>query len=665
MFSINDFFKKDGIIAEHFDQYEERPQQIKMAEAVNAAIDGEYNLIAEAGTGVGKSLAYLVPFILWAKTQNKRIVISTYTKTLQTQLFVRDLPFLNRIMDFSYALCMGSENYVCLKKSDKNGKVKKTFKSRKKQKQFDDITEWLNLTKTGLLTDMEFVPAKDVWNKFSRDIEMCLMHKCSYKERCFFVKARKKQFKSQILVTNHALLFTDLTSEARVLPDFHGLVLDEAHMLEEVATGYFSSVVSQRGMKDLVNNIADFFSEEKIQKMVLFYDPETRDAIKRDLEDLSEKNEAFFQRTEGLFGKDEGVKWVNHDEIFYEELRDTLLDIGSGLGNLNIFSDENDTAREFWMCGKRCAKYAKILDLIFEKEKQGYIRWLDIKSRKFDTNYSFHTAPVDISENLRTCLFDRVSPVILTSATLSSSEAGNKQGFGFIKKRLGLKDCEEIYLGSPFDYKNNTLIYIPKTSSMDPVKDAVEYRKHITDKIIEIYDIMQGRMFALFTSFYMLNKAADEIRYAREDINILKQGDFPRYVLLDIFKKRKDSILMGTMTFWQGVDVAGEALECVVITKLPFSVPTDPINSSRMDFIRGHGGNPFQEYQLPQAIIMFKQGIGRLIRSRTDKGIIAILDPRIYNRSYGKSFIKALPASNQTNNLDDIRNFTDAFCNSR
>jgi len=645
-----DFFKEGGVVAAGLYGYEIRPQQLQMAEAVERAIADPRNLIVEAGTGVGKSLAYLVPFIDWAVRENRKVVISTYTKALQNQLFVKDLPFLKSVLDleFRYALCMGSENYVCLRKANKHS-VRELFKTKKRKKQVENILRWLSVTRSGLTTDMDFVPDRPVWNRFSRESDLCLGRKCPHGEQCFYRKARLEQFESHILVTNHSLLFSDMMSEAQVLPDFHALVLDEAHTLEDVATTHFGREAGNARLKYLLDGVSAIVCEAHSSV-------EAITGIEKLAEEIGMAAGAFFGKAGEVFGEEDHVTQFEREQFPYEEISGPMTEMSLLLAALGADARDPEKAKEVKTHAQRCDNYAQSLEFIFAGEKEKYVYWIDIKTRKTGTNYSFHAAPIDISEQMKTYLFGRICPVVLTSATLSSSGAGGRTDFRFIKSRLGLEDCLELPLDSPFDYAKNVLMYMPHGIA-DPNRDFNAFTRQVRENIVKIYDIMRGRIFALFTSYAMLNAVADSISAERGDINILKQGDLPRYVLLDVFKKNRDSLLLGTTTFWQGVDVPGRSLECVIITKLPFSVPSDPINAARIRSIKEEGRNPFGEYQLPQAVIMFKQGFGRLIRSHSDRGVVAVLDPRIQTRPYGREFIKALPECRRTDDISEIRDF--------
>ncbi len=656
MSPVRELFEKEGPIARQLHGYEVRPQQIMMLEAVERAILENRGLVVEAGTGVGKSLAYLVPFIEWAVREDKKVVVSTYTKALQNQLYVKDLPFLSRVMGdiFRYSLCMGSENYVCLRKAGKKS-VPDLFRTKKRKEQVDAIIRWLGVTDSGLVTDLGLVPDGAVWRMFSRESDMCLGRKCPYGRQCFYMKARKEQAASHILVTNHSLLFTDLMSDARVLPEFHALVLDEAHTLEDVATTHFGREVTSATFRRLLGDISDFLSGRVLVDaagdMARELARETEEWVGR-LDTCSQK---IFSEAERFYGSEDRVAPLDVTDFFHGDTSEALEALSLSLGKLYSVLEDQESRELAGAYAQRCDRVSGSLDFLFGGEETGFVYWVEVKASKRKAFYSFRAAPIDISREMKTYLFDRISPVVLTSATLSLAR-GKEADFSFIRRRLGVEDCTELALDSPFDFENNVLIYLPKGIA-DPAEDPGAFQEQVLEEIIRMFDIMGGRIFALFTSYDMLNRTARRIAEKRADINVLKQGDMPRYVLLDVFKKNRDSVLLGTTTFWQGVDVPGRSLECVMITKLPFSVPTDPINAARISSIREEGLNPFYEYQLPRAVIMFKQGFGRLIRSCTDRGVVAAFDPRIRTRGYGREFIKALPRCRTTSDIGEVKRF--------
>ncbi|MDP8299411.1 MAG: ATP-dependent DNA helicase, partial [Candidatus Tantalella remota] len=532
MTSIKHLFEEGGAIAENMQGYQVRSQQLQMVEAIEEAIEAPDNLILEAGTGTGKSLAYLVPLIYWAVRAGRKVVISTYTRALQNQLFVKDLPFLERSLDveFKYALCMGAENYACLKKSGRTAGLD-LFRSKKRKEQVRKVSEWLEHTESGLRTDMDFVPESAVWEKFCRDPDTCTGRQCPYGKECFHRRARLEQSASHVLVTNHSLLFTDMVADAQVLPEYHAVVLDEAHTLEDIATSHFGREVSSYGARNLAQGLKSFISGKRMKR-----DPGEGVSEKAaEVEAWAGKfelfHESFFGKAEEVFGQDNRTAWFDRDDMFPDEMSTALAALSFSLMELSsVLKDpENrDTSRAI---ADRCNRLAEALDFVFCGDDEGYVWWVNVKTWASGTNFNFHVAPIEVGKQMRTYLFDKVCPVILTSATLSSSE-GHGADFGFIRSRLGIENCMELSLGSSFDYASNVMIYLPK-GMRDPQSSIKDFKEQVTTEILNVFDIMKGRTFALFTSYNMLNFVAADLAKKREGINILKQGDLPRYVLLD------------------------------------------------------------------------------------------------------------------------------------
>jgi ATP-dependent DNA helicase DinG len=648
-------FRDNGAIASKLETYETRLEQIEMVQAVEEAIASGSDLIVEAGPGVGKSLAYLVPFIHWAVTEGKRVMVSTYTKALQNQLFVKDLPFLKEALglDLRYVLCMGSDNYVCLKKAYKTCQGD-LFEGKYHKRQADRILEWINTTDTGLVSDMEVVPDQRVWDNFKRDSDLCGGRKCPHFEDCFYMTSRREQAKAHVLVVNHALFFTSLGSETNLFGDVDALVLDEAHTLEDVATNYFGKTFSSSGIVYLVDKIRSFLEGDTPRPGEEEYPASEAENVKKGCSDLIAASESFFgSAEEKLFEKDSAVEFspetLSCDDVMLcaQKLLSTLLTMAGK-------SRESALAETVGSYAARVKGLCESISAIFDPPKSGWVFWAQARTSRSARNIAFHASPVDIRDRMRKEIFENFSPVVLASATLSVS--GRAGDLTFIKERLGMDEAMDLVVDSPFDYGKNVLVYLPHGAA-DPSNDSGAFRRYLKDNIISIYDVMGGRIFALFTSYNMLDSVAAGIAADRPDIYILKQGDMPRYVLLDVFKKNNSSMLLGTTTFWQGVDVPGSALECVIITKLPFGVPSDPVNAARIRALREKGHNPFREYQLPQAMIMFKQGFGRLIRSRSDRGVFAVLDPRVRTREYGRKFLEYVPECRITGDLDEVRDF--------
>ena len=648
---VINIFGRDGVISRTLENYESRPQQLKMAEAICDSIENENHLLVEAGTGVGKSLAYLVPFIIYATKNDKKVVVSTNTKTLQQQLYEKDLPLLKQSLniEFEYALCLGTENYLCIRRLH-NEFTHDLFDTDEQRTDAKRIIEWSSKTNSGIRSELGFIPKDEVWDKVCRESDLCLGNKCVHKNSCFYKNAKKHERNSHILVTNHALFFTNLASGGLVLPEFHAVVFDEGQTLEDVATSYLGHEITNTKIKYLLDSIYN----PKTEKGALLKFKNQKDkvnAVKKYLEESRIASTQFFEEIGKKFGTKNENKRIRTKNIIFNFLEEPLSSLADSMKKLleDVKSEEGEALVRAYV--KKCISLKASLSFILTLANDNYVYWVEVFEKRGGVKYSLFAAPIEIAEELNKQLFNKIKPIILTSATLSTNN-----NFDFIRSRLGIKECGELLLGSPFNYKENVLLYLVKKVA-DPSDDFEKFQKQVLSHIRELIDIMQGRTFILFTSYKMLKTIYDELKSNYQGINLLKQGDQPRYDLLGNFKRNMNSILLGTNTFWQGVDVPGKALECVVITKLPFSVPDDPMTEARMELIESGNGNPFLEYQVPQAIMMFKQGFGRLIRTKSDRGIVAVLDPRVTTRTYGKSFLNVLPKCRYTTDINEVKSF--------
>ena len=642
---------EDGVISRTLKNYESRPQQIKMAEAVCDAIDSDKHLIAEAGTGVGKSLAYLVPFIFHAAENDKRIVISTNTKTLQQQLYEKDLPFLKQSLgvEFRYALCLGSENYLCRRRLNSDF----TYDLFDVDVQIEDVKkviEWSGYTKSGIRSDLGFVPRPGVWENVCRDPDLCLGNKCHYKNNCFYRKAKAKQKTSHILITNHSLFFTNLASGGQVLPQFHAVVFDEAQTLEDAAADYLGLKVSNTQIRYLFDSIHNPKTEKGLLAKFK-HAKHQAGVIQHRLGEARMAAVQFFDAVAEKFGNKNDAKRIRTKDIIFNHLDEPLKGLSDALKGLIDYVNKEEDEALIKSYARRCDNLKNAISFILNLQEEGYVYWVEVSARRRGIRYSLFAGPIEIAEELNRQLFSVINPVVLTSATLSTNN-----DFNFVKKRLGIKDCKETLLDSPFNYKDNVLLYLPN-NIIDPGEDFKLFQQQALTAIKEVVDIIGGRTFILFTNYGMLNFITNELKVIYKGITFLQQGERPRYALLEEFKKNSNVVLLGTSSFWQGVDVPGRALECVIITKLPFLVPDDPVTEARTELIESRNGNSFVEYQVPQAIMMFKQGFGRLIRAKTDRGVVAVLDPRITTRYYGKSFLAALPICRHTSDINEVNSF--------
>jgi len=623
-----------------------------MAKAIGKAISSGRHLFVEAGTGIGKSLAYLVPFIEWAVKENKKVIVSTYTKTLQEQLIKKDLPFLEKVLepDFRFVLCVGSRNYLCLRRF--NHDINYGLFEDKKTEKIGKIDKWQSRTITGLRSELDFEPGETVWSKICRESDLCLGKKCAYKKECFYNRAKLKERRAHILVTNHHLYFSNLISGGRVLPDFDSVVFDEAHMLEDVATAFLGIEISNFRIKYFLDSIFNPQSGKGFLPKIRRLDRRrTEGIIKERLEETRASAKTFFSEAVSCFGGNSRISRIRTKNAVYNHLKEPLLGLTSILEELLKDIREEENRVEIKSLIFRGKEISTGLETIINMNLDGYVYWVEILKRDRHPKCILNAAPIDISREFRNQVLDKVKPVIFTSATLSTN--GN---FEFQKRGLGAEEADELLLGSPFDYGKNVLLYTPGRMP-DPRIEPELYQEEVVAEIRKILSIIKGGTFLLFTSFKMMDAVYEALKGTAQTAAIMRQGDAPRYHLLEKFREKEHSVLMGTNTFWQGIDMPGKTLECVIITKLPFAVPDDPIVEAKMEMIRSQNKNPFIHYSLPQAIIMLRQGFGRLIRRSSDAGMVAILDPRTKTRYYGKSFLDALPDCGTASELKQVKKF--------
>jgi len=670
--NIKDILGKDGAIAKSLKHYEERPEQIEMAKAVQDAILSSTHLIVEAGTGIGKSIAYLVPFIYWATKEKKRVVISTYTKTLQQQLVEKDLPFLKKALeiDLQFSLCLGSENYLCLRRA-RGFQSYDLFASKKDEEELTNLHKWQKETETGLKQDLPFEPSQQLWANVCRMQDLCLGNDCPYRNNCFYNQARKAQYKSHLLVCNHHLYFANLASGNKALPAFDAVVFDEAHSIEDVATNYLGKEVSNLRIKYLCDSLLN----PKTGKGILTKAGAKRIAAEDILSRVRASSSEFFSNLTSLFGTEAITKRIRKPDFVYNSLIEPISALSSYLGDLGDGLSKEEERIEVSAFSGRITELNDDLEAIIKQTLKDYVYWVEIAKRPNFTKYTLCAAPINVADEFKKQVLDKVSPVVLTSATLSTNGS-----FDYIKARLQLNpqiaenlstdytdkkgnpytiklgNCQELLLSSPFNYEKQALLYLA-SDLPDPTTELALYESCLIKRIEELLSISPIGTFILFTSFKLLNKAYDALIERFPERHLLKQGELPQYKLLEEFKEGGSSILFGTSTFWQGIDVPGKSLQSVIITKLPFAVPDDPIQEARMEVLSSQNINPFTSYQVPQAIIMLKQGFGRLIRTKNDFGLIAILDPRIKTKSYGKRFLNSLPVCKEAKTLKEIEEF--------
>ena len=695
--NIENYFAKDGILAKEIKGFEYRQEQEEMAQYIQDAINEDRKIIVEAGTGTGKTLAYLIPSIKWAVTNKKRVIIATNTINLQEQLLLKDIPLAKSIIkdEFSYVLVKGRNNYVCKRLFNELALGKsidiETF-SMEAREQIEYILKWGNKTKTGDKAELPFEVYPDVWELVQSTTELCLGKKCPYRKECFYMKTRMEKMEADILISNHHVFFADLNvraetdfdSEYLILPRYDMVIFDEAHNVESVARSYFSVEVSKISFTRLLNRIYQKKNKRKKEKSALIRVEDTVDeknledseqyiyllnTLKEEISILQNIGDEYFDEIRKIYETNTEApikKSLNNFEMtksrFLENLREKK-DIFQGkladflnlmMSFNNVIDEEKDKNPEVINFNNHLKMFKAYIDsfkFINSFEDDNYIYWLDINSKR--TNVVLTATPLNIAQKLSTVLFDNLDRLVFASATIVVN--GN---FDYFKKSLGLdeEDCIEAIIKSPFDYDEQMSVYIPSD-----IQDSENINAFVSDASKFILNILlktNGKAFILFTSYIMLNQIYYSISKKLKDkgFEVFLHGDKPRSQIIKEFKEAENPILFGTTSFWEGVDVQGENLSNVIITKLPFLVPTDPVVSAISKKIEEDGGNSFMDFQLPEAIIKFKQGVGRLIRKKTDSGNIFILDNRILKKRYGSLFINALPSQKNIKILekDDI-----------
>ena len=694
---IEDYFSEDGILVNEIKGFEHRHEQEEMAKNIQNAINDNRKIIVEAGTGTGKTLAYLIPAIKWAITNKKKVIIATNTINLQEQLLLKDIPLAKSVIkdEFTYALVKGRSNYLCKRLFTELSLGKsidiETF-SMEAREQLEYILKWGNKTKTGDKAELPFEVYPDVWELIQSTTELCLGKKCPFRKECFYMKTRMKKMEADILISNHHVFFSDLNvraetdfdSEYLILPRYDMVIFDEAHNIESVARSYFSVEVSKISFTRLLHRIYQKKSKKKKEKSALTRVEETIDekylektgdylellkTIKSEIYSLQIIGDEYFDEIRKMFETNTEApirKSLNNFEMtksnFLENLRAKKEFFQAKLAEFlnlmmafsNVIDEEKDKNPEVINFNNHLKIFKKYIDsfkFINNFSDADYVYWLDINSKR--TNVVLTATPLNIAQKLSSVLFENLNRLVFASATIMAN--GN---FEYFKKSLGLdeEECIECFIESPFDYEHQMSVYIPTD-----IQDSENLNAFVTDASKFILDILKktkGKAFILFTSYTMLNQIYYSVvnKLKNSNFEIFLHGEKPRSQLIKEFKEAKNPVLFGTTSFWEGVDVQGENLSNVIITKLPFLVPTDPIVSAISKKIEEDGGNSFSDFQLPEAIIKFKQGVGRLIRKKTDRGNIFILDSRIIKKRYGSAFIKALPSQKNIKILekDDI-----------
>jgi len=643
---MQEIFGPEGLIAQAHPEYEYRPGQIDMARAVMRAFEEKRHLIVEAGTGTGKTLAYLVPAVSSALAGNGRVIISTGTKNLQEQLMEKDIPFLQSTLPrrFNATYMKGRSNYLCLHRLAR-AEDSPVLEGLEEVDYFEEVALWAKQTQIGDRAELATLPETlSFWRHIDARPDTCLGQKCPDFDPCFITRMRDRAREADIVVVNHHLFFADLAlrngNYGSVLPEYTAVILDEAHLIEDVASEYFGSQVSNYQLDDLVRDIG----------MLKIEDAEVDREVTKSTARLAGFSDNFWmgfrdgRGEEGRFPIVPGTFAKRNRDGDYEAtpLGDLYMALLGAITRVETTLDAiQDKPADIENQVRRLRQLRFELEFIVTGSDKKFVYWIERRNR----GIFLRASPIDVAGLLQDKLFDEVPTVVLTSATLSSG--GN---FVFIRDRLGLDTADDLIAESIFDYQSQAILYLPERM---PDPRSREWAEAAAAEVVRILSATEGRAFVLSTSYAGMQSLFENV-WAEIDYPCLVQGSASKGQLLKRFRETPNAVLFATSSFWQGVDVRGDQLSCVIIDKLPFAVPTDPIVAARQRYIEDLGGSSFYEYSVPQAIISLKQGLGRLIRSTTDRGVLAVLDPRLRTKPYGQTFLRSLPPCRVTSRVEDL-----------
>jgi len=661
--SLHQFFAPGGVLSQKHPAYEFRRGQLQMAQAVEQSLDERRHLIVEAGTGTGKTLAYLVPVI----RSGKRVIISTGTKNLQEQLFYKDVPFLEQALftdsssgsRLSVCYMKGRNNYLCRKKLyDLTDQP--VLSGLEEIEQYRAISAWEKNTSTGDRAELAELPeASLLWHKLDARADACTGQKCSQWERCFITEMRRRAMESDIIIVNHHLFFADLAiklqadgaPDAGILPEAAAVIFDEAHELEDVAGNYFGISVSNLRVDELARDVERSIQQNKM----------TSASLSGALGSLRERAQVFFS----LLPAGEGRFAFETRREFLEENGDEFVALNQALTRLaGELEGVQQKPEEVFNFIRRAQEIQVQLGFALESEDRNTVFWIERRGRfgaprrnaSAETRDQFQgrqhvflqATPIDVGPILHECLWSKLECAVLTSATLAVGG-----GFEYIRRRLGMEHARELVLPSHFEYERQAVMYVPPDL---PDPRTPQFAVRASERIRKVLEITRGRAFVLFTSYAQMNDIYQRL-LGEIEFPMLRQGDAPKSALLEEFRLTPNAVLFATSSFWQGVDVQGEQLSCVIIDRLPFAVPSDPVVAARVKAIDADGGNAFFQYQVPAAVITLKQGFGRLIRSLHDRGLLVLLDNRILKKQYGRTFVDSLPNYKKTTDIRVVEEF--------
>jgi len=638
---VRTIFSENGLLSKA-KNFEFRPQQQEMAVAVARALEEDRHLVVEAGTGVGKSLAYLVPAILFALEQHKKAIVSTHTINLQEQLLYKDIPILKKVLpvEFDAALMKGRQNYLCPRRLERALQSSKELFTGPEDNELNRIAEWASKTRDGSLSDLSIEPDPKVWAQVCSEAHICTQKTCGQNPRCFYQQARKKLLAADVIVLNHTLLFVLLGDpkeqeerESGFLFPNDFIIFDEAHTVEQVASKQIGVGVSQYGLRSTIQRLYNARTRKGL--FTVMRDAAGVRLAAESIDDLEKFFDAVESKSDFRKGREFRVRGV---DLVPDTITGRLVALQARIAEVVKRADDEILKAELQEFGRRIRDARDGIAIFLEQSAPQHVYWVE-RTGKTAQFLSLNAAPIDLAPVLRRMIFRDNATCVMTSATLAVGRAD----LAYFRERIGATEAEPLQLGSPFDFQKQMKMFVVK--KMPDPREAT-YQKELERWIAHFVEKTGGCAFVLFTSYRDMQQVAGEMQkfFVEKKMNLLVQGGgAPRSKLLEQFKSEPRSVLFGTDSFWGGVDVPGEALSNVIITRLPFAVPDTPLIEAKLELVQERGGDAFTEYSLPEAILKLRQGVGRLIRTKSDHGIIVILDNRIVTKPYGRAFMQALP----------------------